>query len=213
VARATLGDIARVNRWFGGRAAARFGLNRLLAAGPVPGSRLTLLDLGAGAGDLAVTLAHQAAARGLELVPIALDTHRAATALCARAGLATVVGGADALPLRERTVDLVLASQFLHHFSRSAAATLLSAVDRLARVGVIVTEPRRSLGALAGIWLASQALGLHPVTRRDGVLSVRRSFTAPELRRLVRRAGLSAPVWRRPGFRLVSAWRTDCAHR
>jgi hypothetical protein len=51
------------------------------------------------------------------------------------------------------------------------------------------------------------------VTRRDGVLSVRRSFSSRELAELLRGAAVDAPVWRRPGFRLVAAWRTDHAHR
>jgi predicted nicotinamide N-methyase len=211
LARATLGDIARVNRLFGGRAAAVFGLGRLLQAGPAPAPRLTLLDIGAGAGDVAAALVPAAAARGIRLAPITLDAHRVAAALCGGAGLAPVVARVSAVPFRDRSVDIVLASQFLHHFSRDAATALAGAFARLARVGVIVAEPRRSRAAVAGIWAASLALALHPVTRRDGVLSVRRSFSAPELARMLARAGIRTPVWRRPGFRLVAAWRTDRA--
>jgi SAM-dependent methyltransferase len=212
LARATLEDIATVNRLFGGRAAAGFGLDRLLAGVP-PGSRVSLLDVGAGAGDVASALRRRASRRGVDLVPVAVDTHRAAASLCAAAGLATVVAGVEALPVREGGVDLILASQFLHHFSRAAAAELIAAFDRTARLGVIVAEPRRSVGAMAGIWMASLALRLHPITRRDGVLSVRRSFTARELLGLLVAAGINAPVWRRPGFRLVAAWRPAHAHR
>jgi SAM-dependent methyltransferase len=211
LARATLADITLVNRLFGGRAAAVWGLERLLAAGGVPG-RLTLLDVGAGAGDLAAALVRRAAARGRALVPVALDTHRVAAGLCAGAGLLPLVASAASPPVRERGVDIVLASQFLHHFSREGAAALVRAFVELARVGVIVTEPRRTPAAAAGIWAASFALGLHPVTRKDGVISVRRSFTAPELAAVLASAGVMTPVRRRPGFRLVAAWRTDDAH-
>jgi predicted nicotinamide N-methyase len=210
--RATLRDIGRVNRLFGGRAAAVYGLRRLLAAGPVPARSLTLLDLGAGAGDVAAAVVAAAAVRGVHLVPIAVDAHRAAAAIARGAGMAAVQASAAALPFRDRSVDVVLASQFLHHFSRVAAGALARACAGLARVGVIVAEPRRTPAAVAGIWAASLALAFHPITRRDGVLSVRRSFTAPELAELLDRAGIRAPVWRRPGFRLVAAWRTDRAH-
>jgi SAM-dependent methyltransferase len=211
LARATLADIVVVNRLFGGRAAAVYGFDRLLAAGPVP-ARLTLLDVGAGAGDLTAALVRRAAARGLRLVPVAMDTHRAAATLCAGAGLLSLVASAASPPFRERSVDIVLASQFLHHFSREAAARLARAFTGLARLGVIVAEPRRTPAAAAGIWAASYALGLHRVTRRDGVISVRRSFTAPELGAVLAAAGVATPVRRRPGFRLVAAWRTDDAH-
>lgn len=211
VARATLADIALVNRLFGGRAAAGFGLDRLLAAGPVP-PRLTLLDLGAGSGDLAIALAARAARWGVRLRPVAVDLHRSAAAMCRDAGVDPVVARAGALPLREGAVDLVLASQFLHHFSREAAARLVRHLCGLARVGVIVAEPRRAALAAAGIWAASLALRLHHTTRRDGILSVRRSFTVAELSALLAAAGVRGRVWRRPGFRLVAAWRTDRAH-
>ena len=211
LARATLADIARVNRLFGGIAAARYGLDLLLAAGATA-STLTLLDVGAGGGDVASALAVRAAARGVRLTPIAVDSHRAAAALCRTAGLRSVLASAAALPFRDRTVDIVLASQFLHHFRRETAMALLRAFSATARIGVVVAEPRRSLGAAAGIWAASFALGLNPVTRRDGVLSVRRSFTGADLRDTLAGAGVRATVHRRPGFRLVAAWRTDHAH-
>ncbi|HEX9166623.1 MAG TPA: hypothetical protein VF862_11995, partial [Gemmatimonadales bacterium] len=52
----SLRNIARANWWFGGWAAIRYGLSRLLEAGDpgnrIRSSRLTLLDVGTGIGDL-----------------------------------------------------------------------------------------------------------------------------------------------------------------
>ncbi len=211
VARATLEDLGTVNALFGGRSAAAFGLDRLLRDRR-PGERLTLLDVGAGAGDIAAALARRARARGITLVPLTVDTHPAASALCHAAGLNPVVATAAALPLRPGSVDIVLASQLLHHFDRASAVALVRAFDELARLGVIVAEPRRTAWAVGGIWLAALTLGLHPVTRRDGILSVRRSFTATELRALLATAGIAGSVHRRRGFRLVAVWRARHAH-
>jgi SAM-dependent methyltransferase len=211
VARATLEDIGTVNALFGGRSAAVFGLDRLLRDRR-PGEHLTLLDVGAGAGDIAAALARRARARGIDLVPVPVDTHRVAAALCREAGLSPVVASAAALPFGPRAVDIVLASQLLHHFDRASATALVRAFDELARLGVIVAEPRRTRWAAGGIWLATLALGLHPVTRRDGILSVRRSFTAAELRMLLAGAGITGTVHRRRGFRLVAVWRPRHAH-
>ncbi len=211
LARATLRDIARANRWFGGVGAAAFGVDRLLAGGSA--RRLTLLDVGAGGGDVAQALRARARRRGIELVPLAVDSHRSAAALCRDAGLHTAVATAAALPIRPGGVDIVLASQFLHHFRRDAAIALLQAFARLAQVGFVVADARRTAAAAWGIWLGGLALGFHPVTRRDGVLSVRRSCTAAELRALVADAGLAGTVHRRPGFRLVAVWRRPDAHR
>lgn len=211
IARATLRDIAISNALFGGRSAAAFGLRLLLQKIPAPGHPLILLDLGAGSGDIARHLTRRARTAGVDLIPVAVDTHRTAARLCRAAGLHTVIADAAALPFRDKSVDIVLVSQFLHHFTRETAAMLVQALHRLARVGVIVADARRTAAAAAGIWLASHVLRFHPTTRHDGVLSVRRSFTAAELASLLTAGGVRAHVHRRPGFRLVAAWRTPGA--
>ncbi len=211
VVEATLKDIARVNAWLGGRAAAAFGLGLLLNG--APGSSLTLLDVGAGSGDIARDLAGYARRRGVTLQPVAAERHPVAARLCRRRGLATVLCDGGRLPMAGKSVDVVLASQLLHHLTRDSATALLSELDRVARVGVIVADLRRHSVAALGIWLASFALRLHPVTRRDGVTSVRRGFTRGELSQLLRQAGVPGAVYRRPGYRLVAVWRAGRAHR
>lgn len=212
VVEATLRDIARVNVWLGGRAAAAFGLDALLD-GPLPQRELTLCDVGAGSGDIAHYLARRAARRGVTLTPLVMERHPVAARLCRRAGLPAAVSDGAHLPLGDRAVDVVLASQVLHHLGRDTAAALLRELDRVARLGVIVADLRRHLMAALGIWLASYPLRLHPVTRRDGVTSVRRGFTPGELGHLLRLAGVSGAVHRRPGYRLVAFWKVAGAHR
>ena len=213
LARTTLRDIGIANALFGGRAAAAWGLDHLLAGVDATGP-LSLLDLGAGSGDIARHLARRAGRHGIRLAPIALDRHRTAARLCRDAALPSVVADAWALPFAERSVDIVVASQILHHFTREAGTRLVRALDRVARVGVIVADLYRSRTAQAGIWIASWALGFHRVTRADGVTSVRRGFTPAELSGLLRSAGIQgeATVARRPGYRVVAAWRASRAH-
>ena len=80
-------------------------------------------------------------------------------------------------------------------------------MNRVARRAVVVSDLRRSWLAAGGFWLASRALRFHPVTRHDGVLSVLRGFTVPELGALVRASvGRTAAVRRRLGWRVVAAW-------
>ena len=203
----TLRDIVRVNVLLGGRAAAAFGLERLLE-GVAPGPRRTLLDVGAGSGDLAGYLVRRAARRGVTLAPLTVERHPVAARLCRRAGLVSVMGDGGQLPLADRSVDVALASQLLHHLERRSAVTLLRELSRVARLGVIVADLRRHAVAAIGIWLASFPLGLHPVTRQDGVTSVRRGYTRGELEQLLREAGVAGEVFRRPGYRLVAVWRS-----
>ncbi|HJR50579.1 MAG TPA: hypothetical protein VJ794_05700, partial [Gemmatimonadales bacterium] len=117
------------------------------------------------------------------------------------------VGCAGAPPLRERSVDLVLVSQVAHHFTPESATRLFRTCDALARVGVVVADIRRGLLAPLAFRVGATALGFDPVTKADGLTSIRRGYTAGELRELLLAAGVRARVVRRPGYRLVATWR------
>ena len=203
----SLRNIARANRWFGGASAARWGLARVLGGVP-PGTSLTLLDLGTGIGDLPLACARWAGRRGIGVTPLGLERSRVAAALARDAGVPTVVADAGAPPLGERSVDLVLVSQVAHHFDPDSIVALLRLADRLARLAVVVSDLRRSRLAQAAFLGGALLLGFDRATRHDGRTSIRRGFTAPELARLLARAGIRARVTRRPGWRLVAAWRT-----
>ena len=204
----SLRNIARANRWFGGAAAARWGLARVLADSH-PGRALTLLDLGTGIGDLPLACARWARRRGIVLAPLGLERSRVAAALAHGAGVPTIVADAGAPPLGEQSVDLVLVSQVAHHFDPDSVVALLRTADRLARLAVVVSDLRRSRVAQSAFTGGALLLGFDSATRHDGHTSIRRGFTARELAALLARAGIRARVARRPGWRLVAAWRTD----
>ena len=203
---ASMGDVARSNRWLGGLRAAsrelRDVLRRLPREQPV-----TLLDVGTGLADIPHEAARAARELGIGLTTIGLDG--AATVLAeARQRISCVVcASALSLPFADGSVDVVICSQLLHHFAEDDAARVLRELDRVARHAVIVSDLRRSWIAATGFWLASFPLGFHRVTRHDGVVSVLRGFTPGELRSLVGASVAAAPtVTRRLGFRLTARW-------
>ena len=207
----SLHDVARSNTLFGGRRAVLAEVGEALrAAGP----QASLLDVGTGLGDIPAGAAALARRRGIALTAIGLDlAEELARAARDRTG-AAVCGDAFHLPFADRSIDVVTCSQVLHHFREAEGRTLIGELDRVARRRVIIGDLRRSWLAAGGFWLASWALRFHPVTRHDGVLSVLRGFTAPELRALVREAvGAAAAVRRRPGWRLTAAWTPHAATR
>ena len=83
----------------------------------------------------------------------------------------------------------------------------LAEMHRVARVRVIVADIRRAWAAAAGLWIGSWALGFHPVSRHDGVVSVLRGFRAGELAAAVFAAtGCWPSVSNRRGFRVTASW-------
>jgi 2-polyprenyl-3-methyl-5-hydroxy-6-metoxy-1,4-benzoquinol methylase len=201
----SLRNVARANRWFGGAAAVRFGLDRTLGEMP-RGSSLSLLDLGTGLGDLPKVAVRWGAGRGIRLVPVGLELNRSAAALATSRGLATVVGCAGVPPVRDKGVDVVLVSQVAHHLTAESVVHLFRACDRMARRAVIVADLRRHPLAAPSFWCGGRLLGFDPVTLTDGVTSIRRGFRRGELVELMRRAGVQGRVDQRRGFRLVATW-------
>lgn len=202
----SLRNIGRANRWFGGAAAVRFGLERAFASA-TPGARFTMVDVGTGLGDLPRMAQIWGAARGITLLPVGLERHSTAARLAGKLGLPVVVGDGGALPFASGSIDVVLLSQVAHHFAPSAIVHLFRECSRVARHAVIVADLRRSSLAAVGFRLAGRVMGFDPDTVRDGVTSLRRGFSTSSLTALLGQAGIYAPVARRPGARLVAVWR------
>ncbi len=202
----SLRDVARSNTLFGGRRAVLRALDAAMPGLPTDRAA-TLLDVGTGVGDIPFHARRLARRRGVRLETLGLElSEPLARASRARVGHA-IVGDGFRLPFADASVDVVTASQLLHHFAEADAARLLRELSRVARARVIVGDLRRSWLAAGGFWLASWPLGFHAITRHDGVVSVRRGFTAAELDALARAAGADAPdVRRRLGWRLVASW-------
>ncbi len=203
--RATLADIELSNALFGGRHAVLTAVDQYFRDAPA-GSVWTLLDLGTGAGDVATAVRRRARRHGLELRLIGVEHHRVCATVAAEAGVTSVVADVAALPFAPQSVDIIVMSQFLHHFPRERVAEMVQTAGRLARRAVVVADLRRTWLAACGIWLVSFPLRFHPVSRHDGVLSVRRGFTRRELANLLTRAGVQTTVHTRPGFRLTATW-------
>ena len=201
----SLHNIARANRWFGGAAAVRFGLGRILGAA-ARGQTLSLLDLGTGLGDLPRMAVRWGARRGIRIVPLGLELNRAAARLAKGRQVSVALGCAGTPPVRDKSVDVVLVSQVAHHLSPGSVVHLLRTCDRLARRGVIVADLRRHVLAAPSFWCGARLLGFDRVTCSDGVTSIRRGFSRRELADLMARAGLQGEVSYRPGFRVVATW-------
>lgn len=206
---ASLGDVVRVNRLFGGVRAALARLDEFFREA-IPARALSLLDVGTGLGDIPVAAARRARSRGLSLRLVGLEQHPAAAREArSRHGLAMLLADAVRLPFRDGAVDFVLCSQLLHHLDGAAATRLVAELDRVALRGVVIADLHRSALAAAGIFLASFPLRFQPATRHDSVVSVFRGFLPRELEAVCRSAGVAALVRRHAGFRLTAAWRKN----
>ena len=204
VVRRSLRDVARANALLGGLSSAIDELQDAVTELP---PCATLLDVGTGLGDIPCGAKKMAKRRGVDLTTVGLDSVFELTRASKQAVTFAVCGDALALPFADRSIDVVMCSQVLHHFAGPPAHALLREMDRVARVRVIVSDLRRSWIAAAGLWLVSFPLRFHAVSRHDGVVSVLRGFTPDELVDTVYNAvGREPLVHRRRGFRITASW-------
>jgi len=200
----SLADVARSNALFGGRSSAIDEFKDALKELPRCSS---LLDVGTGLGDIPRYARDIAFENGIDLFAFGLDSAEPLAHASRRAVDSVVCANALDLPFADRSFDVVMCSQVLHHFSHEGGIALLREMDRVARVRVIVSDLRRSRIAALGLWLASFPLRFHAVSRHDGVVSVMRGFTPAELLDTVREAVTRpATVRRRRLFRVTTSW-------
>lgn len=200
----SLEDVARSNVLFGGLNSAIAELREALKEVPLSA---TLLDVGSGLADIPRKAREVASQEGIDLSTIALDSAIELSVASRDAVNHVVCADGLRLPFGDKSVDIVMCSQFLHHFTGKPALQVLREMDRVARCRVIVSDIRRSWIAAAGLWLASFPLRFHAVSRHDGVVSVLRGFTPEELADTVKQAVPRAPVVRtRRGFRITASW-------
>ena len=190
---ASLADIDRLNSWFGGYALSLRAIRRLAAE--VPRDRaLRVIDVGGGTAAFAVRVAEWARRSGRAVRVVVVDRDPAALGF-ARAAVARypeimlVRGDAAALPCRERAADIVTSALTLHHLEPAQAAVGLREMAAAARIAVVVNDLLRRRLSLGLVWLATRLLGCHPISRHDGPLSVRRSYSRDELQALAEKAG------------------------
>lgn len=174
-----LGDLRRINSWFGGFSSMTAILERVARRAGL--TRLSFLDVAGGSGEVAAEARERLRRRGIELDAVVSD--RAPSHL--RTRLPGVAGDARALPFRDQAFDVVGSNLFAHHLDPEEIRTFAEESLRVARVAVVVNDLRRSAFHLALVY-AGLPLFRSPMTHQDAPASVRAAFTIDEMCAILR---------------------------
>jgi SAM-dependent methyltransferase len=190
-----LRNLRQLNRYFGSYRLIMHFLRPWIR----PRTRMRILDLATGSGDiprLIVDYARQVgAAVSVDAVDQQPSTLEIARGLSSNYPEIDFIEG-DVLAFGEGTYDLVLCSLALHHFEEDAAVQLLRRCRQLSNKYVLVSDLRRGFLAKIGVYLLTSLLFREPMTRTDARLSAERAFSFREFRALAERA-----AWKNFGHR------------
>jgi ubiquinone/menaquinone biosynthesis C-methylase UbiE len=202
-----LAELRRVNRWLGDISALKRSVLPDIARGGA--SAFTLLDVGAGTGELLREVARSARSRGPNSKLVGLELNgRAAVGLLEESRefpeVASVRGDALRLPFADGAFDYVICSLFTHHFRDDACVRVFEEMARVARKKVYCIDLHRHPVAYYFYTTVGRLILHNRLVREDGALSILRGFKPAELQRLAASAGLKdVKVERRFPYRLV----------
>ncbi|WEK60192.1 MAG: methyltransferase domain-containing protein [Candidatus Microbacterium colombiense] len=153
--------------------------------------RVRILDVGAGGGDLCRVLAARLRRDGLDAEITALDPDeramRWAQSHDAGAGARYRCAATADLVAAGETFDIVLSNHLLHHLTTDELSDLLDETRTLAGASGLVVHHDIARSPIAyGLFAAAtfpfaRSLFAGTFIRTDGLISIRRSYTAPEL--------------------------------
>lgn len=200
--RAVLADLARVNRVTRAHRPTLAFLGKALGAR----SRISVLDVGFGDGDMLRAIAAWAKRRGIDADLIGIDLNpnsRSAAEMQGSPGAPIRYLTGDYAGLAGGGFDCVVSSLVAHHMSRTELVAFLRFMEGEAAVGWFVNDLHRHGLAYRGWPILAAAMRWHPIVRADGRTSIARSFRAREWRALLDEAGVNeARVHRCFPFRL-----------
>jgi len=204
---ACIGELQLVNRWMGDAHSLRATVLREIADESL--QNFSILDVGAGSGELLRVAAAWARQTGRTLSAVGLELNeRSAESIVEESlrfpEIRSLRGNALELPFADAAFDYVMCSLFTHHFVDGQVVQILREMSRVAKRRIFVIDLHRHPIAYFLYTTLGKIVLHNRLLRHDGALSILRSFKTYELLELGQRAGLNN-VWveRHFPFRLV----------
>ena len=203
---ASLRDMCRINRWFGGVATTRRMIERVASA--TRQKSFSLLEVAAGLGAVPRIAGQQLAHQGITLQVTDLD--RVPSHL--QPGNRAVVADALSLPFQDCSFDLVSCSLFAHHLEPAELPRFAGEALRVSRCAVLINDLIRHPVHLALVYAGFPLMRSY-VSRVDGLTSVRRAYVPDEVKGILSsslKPAVRVEISRHFLFRMgVIAWKTS----
>jgi 2-polyprenyl-3-methyl-5-hydroxy-6-metoxy-1,4-benzoquinol methylase len=203
-----LRDLARVNRLSLAYRPTLRWLDRLVAR--TGATSLSVLDVGAGGGDMLLRVADWGRRRGVAVTLTGLDRSPWSASYARAAGVPAAWITADLFDLDPALrFDVVLCSLFTHHLRDPELVRFLRWIEARALRGWLISDLHRHPVPWGFVWGAVRLLRMDPMVVHDSTVSIARGFTRADWRRLLAEAGVAGAEirWAFPFRWLVGAVR------
>jgi ubiquinone/menaquinone biosynthesis C-methylase UbiE len=190
-------ELQRVNEWLGDAQALRNSLLKEIER--IDLKSFSVLDVGAGSGELLRVTAEWARERDRQALLVGLELNaRSARAILEESRqlpeISAVRSDAFRLPFADGQFDFTMCSLFTHHFPDEQVMALMGEMSRVARRGIFVIDLHRHPMPYYFYTTVGRLFLHNRLIREDGALSILRSFKPEELEKLGHQAGLANVV-------------------
>jgi ubiquinone/menaquinone biosynthesis C-methylase UbiE len=196
-----LRELKLINYFLGGNTGSKRGISNMILN--IPNDKIYLLDAGSGSSDVLDDLKKKF--RSVKI--ISLDRNKRVCNFIKRNNnFKPMVVCADAfnLPFKDKSIDIVHTSLFLHHFDSIGLNSILRKFNEVAKYGIVINDLQRSLRAFLGIKILTMLFSRSELVKSDAPVSVRKGFIKSELIYLLKELHFSKyEIERKWAFRWV----------
>ncbi|WP_426955993.1 methyltransferase domain-containing protein [Muricoccus radiodurans] len=205
--RGALRDLERINRITLAYRPTLQWLDRLVRE--TGATELSVLDVGAGGGDMLRAVHRWAARRGVRVRLTGLDRSPWSASFAQAAGTPAEWITQDLFDLDPaRRFDAVICSLFAHHLPDPVLVRFLRWLEARAERGWMICDLHRHPIPWAAVWAGVRLFRMDPMVIHDSTVSIARGFVRADWERVLAKAGVRAEVrWALPFRWTVSAIR------
>jgi ubiquinone/menaquinone biosynthesis C-methylase UbiE len=188
----SLDEMVLINQVFGGYSAlSRYLKPQLEKAG----QSVSIVDIGAGSGTLALSLVNWAKRQQikLEIYPLDFSERHLSIAhetIQSKPNIQLIQANALALPFASCQIDYFISCLFMHHLQPEEIIKLLRDSYQLAKRGIVMSDIVRSHLHLLAFRFIQPIFARNFLTRHDAAVSIKRAYTVEELKAFAKAAGI-----------------------
>lgn len=184
-----LEEFVVLNKYLGGRTTLMQAFNKIYDSckDSFINKKLTIADLGCGAGDLLIEIHHWAKRMNIAIDIIGFDYNQTIVdfAKSKTQGYQNIsIKKIDLFSpeFKEYSFDIVCFNTVCHHFSDEQLIQLISALKNKTKLAMIINDLRRNFIAYYAIKWITKLFNLSKLAQHDGPLSVLKAFNKNELK-------------------------------